>query len=104
MPAPAVITKGRVMAEHGRPRLLSDGTITYPHRGWEPPPVPAGYRRKSADLKSADAWIMLPVLPACEDRCMTPAFGPCGACKITYTCAKGTPLYDLSTCNRCQGL
>lgn len=88
---------------HGRPRFLSDGTIAYPKRGWEPPPVPAGYRRKSANLQSADAWVMLPVMTPCEHRSTSTAYGPCGACKISYFC-KGQRIHDLSICTRCPAM
>lgn len=74
------------MKTHGRPRFMADGTIVYPKRGWEPPPIPAGYRRKSDNLRSADAWIMLPVLPDCQQRQIITKETPCGAVKITYRC------------------
>jgi hypothetical protein len=91
---------------HGRPRIMTDGVIAYPKRGWEPPPVPEGYRRKCADLKNSDAWIFIPVLPNCPQRTHEVEYGHCGACKITYFCQrdKGARIYDLSTCNKCQGL
>ncbi len=86
---------------HGRPRIMVDGVMTYPKRGWEPPPVPAGYRRKSANLRTADAWIFIPLLPVCEYRIQTISYGSCGAASITYTC-KGNPLVDLSGCHTCK--
>jgi hypothetical protein len=102
----------RSMAEdttHGRPRFFPDGTIAYPKRGYEPPPIPPGYRRKCADLKNSDAWIFLPVLPACRDRKHEIEYGHCGACKISYYCANNhegikVRIHDLSTCNKCIGL
>lgn len=89
-----------------RPRFMSDGVIAYPKRGFEPPPVPPGYRRKSEDLKSSDAWILIPTLPACPQRTHEVEYGTCGACKITYYCQrdKGDRIHDLSTCNKCLGL
>jgi hypothetical protein len=92
---------------HGRPRIFSDGTIAYPKRGWEPPPCPVGYRRKSEDLKNSDAWTFLPVLPVCSDRHREVEYGRCGAASITYFCTRGPErirIYDLSTCNKCLGL
>jgi len=90
-----------------RPRIMTDGVIAYPKRGWEPPPIPVGYRRKSEDLKSSDAWIFLPVLPVCLDRHQEIEYGHCGACKITYFCTRGLErirIYDFTTCNKCLGL
>jgi len=92
---------------HGRPRIMSDGVITYPKRGWEPPSIPAGYRRKTENLKSADAWIFIPILPECQHRPQEIEHGHCGACKITYFCTKGPErirIHDLSTCGKCLGL
>lgn len=100
----------RIMAEektHGRPRFFSDGTIAYPKRGYEPPPCPVGYRRKSKDLKNSDAWIFLPILPTCPDRHREIEYGRCGAASITYFCTRKSErmrIYDLSTCNKCLGL
>lgn len=65
---------------------MFDGTLVYPKQGWEPPPVPAGYRRKSNDLHSPDAWAFEPVLPACNLRTREISFTPCGAAKVVYFC------------------
>jgi hypothetical protein len=86
---------------------MADGVIAYPKRGWEPPPVPVGYRRKSKDLKCSDAWIFIPVLPVCQHRTNEIEYGYCGAVKISYFCTKDTErvrIHDLSTCNKCLGL
>jgi len=72
---------------HARPRIFADGTLVYPKRGWEPPPVPAGYRRKVSNLRSPDAWIFLPVLEACEHREKSITYAACGAAQIKYHCA-----------------
>lgn len=48
-----------------KPELLKDGTIVYEKEGWEPPPAPPGYRRKSEDPKSKDAWVLVPEQPFC---------------------------------------
>ena len=86
---------------HGRPRIMKDGVMTYPKRGWEPPPTPAGYRRKTTNLRSSDVWIFIPLLPMCHHRIQTISYGSCGAASITYTC-KDNPLVDLSGCHTCQ--
>lgn len=51
-----------------RPRKLDDGTVIYPKRGWEPPPLIPGYVRKSNNPRSADAWIFIPTWNFCEYR------------------------------------
>lgn len=83
-----------------KPRIMTDGTICFPKRGFEPPPVPAGYRRKSNNLRNPDAWIMLPILKPCEHRTTSIEYGECGSCTIIYFC-KGDRLYDLSKCIKC---
>jgi hypothetical protein len=72
---------------HGRPRILSDGTITYPKKGWEPPPVPEGYRRKGSNLRSSDAWVFIPVLQECPRRSFHITYTICGAARLSYRCA-----------------
>lgn len=51
-----------------RPRKLTDGSIMYPKRGWEPPPPIPGYIRKSHNPQSADAWVFIPVWNECKYR------------------------------------
>lgn len=85
---------------HGKPVKAANGTLSYPKRGWEPPKVPAGYRRKTTDLKSADAWIFVPILKPCEHRTHETKTGSCGAQAIEYFC-KGIRYHDLSRCWRC---
>ncbi len=51
-----------------RPRILDCGTVIYPKRGWEPPPLIPGYSRKSNNPHSADAWIFIPDWDCCEYR------------------------------------
>jgi hypothetical protein len=50
-----------------KPELLQDGTIIYKkdETDWEPPPSPPGYKRKSNDPKSPDAWVLIPEQPFC---------------------------------------
>ena len=71
---------------HARPRIFEDGTIAYPKRGWEPPPVPAGYRRKVDDLRSSDAWVFLPLLNPCPHRSKIIKYSSCGAAQVMYQC------------------
>ncbi len=84
-----------------RPHRMSDGALVYIKRGWEPPAVPDGYKRKSNDFKSPDAWVMIPVLPLCRTRTFTEEKGSCGATKITYYC-DGQRVRDLTKCWRCH--
>jgi hypothetical protein len=51
-----------------QPHRLDDGTLIYPRRGWEPPPPIEGYRRKSNNPRSADAWIFVPCWSDCKFR------------------------------------
>ena len=50
------------------PRKLPDGSIMYPKRGWEPPPPIEGYRRKSMNPRSSDAWVFIPEWLDCPFR------------------------------------
>ena len=84
-----------------RPHRMTDGTLVYIKKGWEPPAVPEGYRRKSNNFKNSDAWVLIPVLPPCETRITTEEKGSCGAIKIMYHC-QGKRIHDLTTCHRCE--
>jgi hypothetical protein len=86
---------------HGRPRIFANGTIAFPKRGWEPPPVPAGYRRKVSNLRSSDAWVFLPVLDACQHRAKSVTYTVCGAATIVYHCALHGPITP-PQCKSCQ--
>ncbi len=86
---------------HGRPNKAADGSLTYPQRGFEPPKVPAGYLRKTTNLKSPDAWTFLPILKPCQHRTHETRTGYCGAQAILYFC-KGHRFHDLSKCGRCD--
>lgn len=50
------------------PAVLPDGTIVFrrPPGSTAPPPVPAGYRRRSSDITSDDAWILVPDFDPCR--------------------------------------
>ena len=56
------------MKSFTKPHVLDDGTLIYPKRGWEPPPLIEGYRRKSDNPKNSDAWILIPVWKDCKFR------------------------------------
>lgn len=86
---------------HSRPRLLPDGVIAFPKRGWEPPAVPDGYQRKSEDLRSPDAWIFLPVLAACKHRVRSIEYSPCGNARVNFTCQL-SGCRVITYCNTCE--
>lgn len=50
------------------PRKLANGVVVYPKRGWEPPPPIEGYRRKSTNPRSNDAWVFIPEWMDCPFR------------------------------------
>lgn len=91
---------------HKRPRLLANGIIAYPMKGWEPPAVPNGYRRKSTDLRSADAWVFIPTIEPCKHRKREIEYTPCGNAKVSFTCDKpGCRAYGsgvVTYCNTCE--
>ncbi len=59
--------------------ITPDGTLVYNKEGWEPPPVPPGYHRKSEDLTSRDAWIFILDKPLCKHLVLHKIKSP--ACK-----------------------
>ena len=87
----------------GRPRETSDGELVYPKRGWEPPPVPDGYRRKSPDLRTSDAWVMIPILPECNVREPRIEYANCGAARYSYFCALRNATVTARQCLECGG-
>jgi hypothetical protein len=90
-----------------KPQLLKDGTIIYPKEktDWEPPPVPVGYRRKSNDPQSSDAWIFVPEKPFCiyaafEKKQST----SCGCERYVLNCIKDgkkIPILSEKICQNC---
>ena len=86
----------------GRPRELPSGELVYPKRGWEPPPVPDGYRRKTSNLQSSDAWTMVPVLSDCKHRTKQVKYGSCGAAYFQYYCDLHAVEVTAKKCLRCE--
>jgi hypothetical protein len=79
------------------------GTLTYARTGWEPPPVPPGYQRKSSDLNSDAAWILDPLKPVCKHLELSPAnVGPCGYPRIAHYCLKIKSFVGPRTCESCR--
>jgi len=50
------------------PETLVSGEIVYKRIGWEPPPCPEGYERKSDDPQSDDAWRFVSQWKPCIHR------------------------------------
>lgn len=97
--------------KYTRPREMPDGTLVYPHRGFEPPPLIPGYRRKSNNPRSGDAWVMIPEWQDCKYRCRIELQKTtCRCLTFAFTCnhpdyvgphlsaeiCKSCPLKDLS--------
>lgn len=69
------------------PVIQEDGTVVYTMVGWEPPAVPPGYKRKSTDLTSPDAWVLIRTEPLCK-FCKLKTFkrASCNCVRIVPTC------------------
>lgn len=89
--------------------ILADGTIVYEKRAgdWEPPREHKGYRRKSTDSKSPDAWVFIPEWPSCPNRQLnTQRKTGCGCLLVEMTCLdnrspfNGKPV-ELENCVNC---
>jgi hypothetical protein len=69
-----------------QPKLLADGTLVYEKTGWERPVPPAGYKAKSNDRDSPDAWVLVPIWPRCVDRKFSNNMKPCGCVNVVQVC------------------
>jgi hypothetical protein len=92
-----------------RAEVLPDGTIVYERKpgDWEPPRDHKGYRRKSNDPKSDDAWVFIPDWPQCPNRSLnTQRKTGCGCLLVEMTCKdRRSPSFgkevELETCQEC---
>ena len=76
----------------GTPRTQRDGSITYPKKGWEPPPEIEGYTRDPRNK-----WRFIRKWLPCKSRQETKLTKPCGAIQIVALCeCKGCPMYSLT--------
>lgn len=82
-------------------RMMDDGTVVVEKIGWEPPAVPKGYRRKSKDLRSDDAWVLLPEYPECPKRRLILDQARCGKVDVKAICRDGPKMVNLETCRKC---
>lgn len=92
------------MNKYSKPRVLSNGTLIYPKRG-TPPPLPEGFRRKSDNLVSPDAWVMIPLWRDCPFRIrQTSQREDCKCITYVYFCGhpknEKTPL-TVGLCEKC---
>jgi len=72
--------------DFGEPKIMPDGSIVYRKTGLEAPICPNGYRRKSDDLFSDDAWVFLPLWKPCLHREMANIVRPCGCVQVRTFC------------------
>lgn len=86
------------------PTVHPDGSLVYEKEGWEPPPCPPGYHRKSEDLKSDDAWILLRDEPLCKHAILRQVHrASCSCIRIIPTCQYNGQSVDISIgkCEEC---
>jgi hypothetical protein len=78
------------------------GTLIYARTGWEPPPCPPGYRARSSDTESDDAWILDPDEPMCKHLTLSPADrGSCGYRRVAKRCGSIGAFVGARTCGTC---
>lgn len=82
---------------------MTDGTLIYPKRG-TPPPIPEGYCRKSENLTSADAWIMVPIWKNCPFRIRESIHlnDDCRCVTFNYICGHPKSDYQYLTTLTCK--
>lgn len=86
--------------EMQRPEVSEDGTVTYHRTSFEPPPSPQfGFKRKSHDLQSNDAWVFEKATE-CEFfswHLAEPSASSCMCLRIVTRCSK-----RIGACHQCQ--
>lgn len=94
------------VSQLNRPRIYSDGTVVYPKRGWEPPPVPEGYVRKTKNLRSLDAWKFVPKFKLCSHRVFKEGEKSCGCVTMLLHCNRSGELVKINEaqCQDCESL
>jgi hypothetical protein len=98
----------KIPSSESAPQMHDDGTIVYEKVGWEPPPVPRGYKRKSNDLTHRDAWILVRKEPLCKHcKLVRIQRANCDCLKLIPTCtrrgrAKNIQLDECDTCRNRQ--
>jgi hypothetical protein len=85
-----------------KPRIMKDGSIVYPMRGYEPPPSIQGYTRKSNDPRSNDAWIFIPDFKTCKYRKEQEVLKPtCNCYTFISICTLSGLEINTTTCETC---
>lgn len=85
------------------PEITPLGTLKYVRSGWEPPPCPPGYVRRSSDLQSDDAYVLDPIRTPCEYLYLTPAeVGNCGYHRVKRWCRSIKSYVGSKTCETCR--
>lgn len=87
-----------------QPRILEDGTMIYEKVGFEPPSLPPGYKRKSDDPHSEDAWVLVPLWPSCKHRESIWQPAPCGCMGLLTFCTKLNQSAPYERCKGCKDL
>ncbi len=83
--------------------ITPQGTLIYQRGGWEVPPIPPGYERRSSDPDSDDSWILDPVDAVCEHLELSPAeVGSCGYQRIKRRCKLIDSFVGPKTCGTCR--
>jgi hypothetical protein len=90
-----------------KPHVLDDGTLVYPKRGWEPPPLIEGYCRKSNNPKNSDAWILIPIWTTCIFRKQIQVRKEgCRCVTIYHVCTNENigceTVVNLNLCSKCK--
>ena len=68
------------------PRVMPNGEIHYPRKGKEPPADVRGYKRKSENPASSDAWKFVPDIPDCKQRTLQLYTRGCGKVGVHIVC------------------
>jgi hypothetical protein len=85
------------------PEITPLGTLIYARTGWEAPPVPFGYRRKTSDLSNDDAWVLEPIHSVCKHLELVPAeVGACGYHRVAKRCLLVDSFVGPKTCEFCE--
>ncbi len=78
------------------------GTLIYTRTHWEPPPCPPGYRARSSDQNSNDAWILEPIDVVCKHLELVPSdTGACGYQRAAKRCKLVQSFIGQRSCSIC---
>jgi hypothetical protein len=77
-------------------RLMFNGDIVYPHKGYRPPPPQKGY-----EPDEKDPWIHHRIYKQCKFRSFRNVPTPCGAKKYVYFCDKTSFVTNHVKCDPC---